>query len=314
MLVARFDHNLRHRPIGPVILDATYFKLSKWMTICWASLLIIFSLAESLARFASWVCSQSTASQKYAPLANTLCFRVTMLAWAGAAYQANCSIWSVSYKGSDDWPAELKQVFVFLIVSFSILLVQGIGVQLIALRYVEGYIGPRSKRASNELETIRELNNLVKRHIERDDPSFALKIFKKIFFPVEDSAFDAIVGGQADEAAHRDYAATIWNTVTMDLHKEVLTSTDISSRLKDMGRDPADAEDLFFQLDQSCDGKVTRGELEALVVNTGAQLNKRADSMKGIKGLLRKLEVLLTLIVFGVIVFIYSECLRRSRL
>jgi hypothetical protein len=136
-----------------------------------------------------------------------------------------------------------------------------------------------------------------------------LKIFKKIFFPVEDSAFDAIVGGQADEAAHRDYAATIWNTVTMDMHKEVLTSTDISSRLKDMGRDPADAEDLFIQLDQSCDGKVTRDELEALVVNTGAQLNKRADSMRGIKKLLRKLEVLLTFIVFGVIVFIYSECL-----
>jgi hypothetical protein len=151
MLIARFDHNLQHRPIGPVILDATYFKLSKWMTICWASLLIIFSLAESLARFASWVCSQSTASQKYAPLANTLCFRVTMLAWAGAAYQANCSIWSVSYKGSDNWPAELKQVFVFLIVSFSILLVQGIGVQLIALRYVEGYIGPDQRAHSTSL-------------------------------------------------------------------------------------------------------------------------------------------------------------------
>ena len=237
-----------------------------------------------------------------------------MLTWAGAAHQANCRIWNDPYKVHDNWPAKLKQVFEFLIISFSILLVQGIGLQLIALRYVEGYVGPRSKRASNELETIRELNYLVKRHIEHDDPSFALKIFKKIFFPVEDSAFDAIVAGQADEAEHKEYAAKIWNTVTMDMHKEVLTLADISSRLKDMGRDPTDAEDLFIQLDQSCDGEVTRDEFEALVVNTGAQLNKRADSMRGIKRLLRKLEVLLTVVVFGVIVFIFSECHWRSRL
>lgn len=309
MLIARYDHNLRHKNIGPPEIKATYFKLSKWMTVCWGSLLILFSAAESFSRFASWVCSQSKGSQKYAPLANTLCYRITLLAWSGAAYQANCYIWTDGndYKGRDNWPATLKQVFLFLTVSFSILLVQGILLQLIAIRYVEGYIGPRSQRASNELETIRELNSLVKRHLEHDDPSFALKIFKKVFFPVEDSAFDAIASGQSDEAGHREYAATIWNTVTGDLQKEILTFEDISSRLKAMGRDTTDAEDLFTQLDESCDGKVTRNELEDLVVNTGAQLNKRADSMRGIKRLLFKLELLLTVLMFGVIVFIYSE-------
>lgn len=304
MLVARFA--LRHRNIGPAELHATYFKLAKWMTVCWASLLIIFGLAESFARLAAWTCSLSTDWVKYAPLANTLCFRLSMLVWAGAAHQANCQVWTSNYVGRDNWPAKLKQVFVFLTISFAVLLVQGIFMQLIAIRYVEGYVGPRARKGLQEIQTIRELNNLVKKHLEHDDPSYFAKMFKKIFFPVEDSAFDAIVNGTASEEAHREYAAAIWNTVAVDMHKDELTSEDISSRLRAMGRDSSSAEDLFAQLDKSGDGSVTRDELEDLVVNTGAQLNKRADSMKGIKKLLFKLELLLTCLVFGVIVFIYS--------
>lgn len=178
--------------------------------------------------------------------------------------------------------------------------------QLVAIRYVEGYVGPRTRKGLKEIETIRDLNNLVKKHLEHDDPSYFAKIFKKIFFPVEDSAFDAIVNGTASEEAHREYAATIWETVALDNHKEILTAGDISSRLKAMDRDPEHAEDLFAQLDKSNDGQVTRDELEELVVNTGGQLNKRADSLAGIKNLLFKLEFLLTCLVFGVIVFIYS--------
>lgn len=304
MLVARYA--LQHRKIGPAGLDATYFKLAKWMTACWASLLIIFTLAEGLARFASWMCSLSAHWVKYAPLANTLCFRLTLLIWAIAAHQANCYIWKDTYVGRDNWPAELKQVFVFLIISFAVLLAQGIFMQLIAIRYVEGYVGPRARKGLKEIETIRDLNNLVKKHIEHDDPSYFVKMFKKFFFPVVDSAFESIVNGTASEEEHREYAAAIWSTVTLDNQKDTLNATDISSRLKAMGRDPEVAEDLFAQLDKSGDGHVTRDELEDLVVNTGAQLNKRADSMKGIKQLLFKLEFLLTCLVFGVIVFIYS--------
>lgn len=307
MLVARYADTLRHRPIGPVALHATYFKLAQWMTVCWASLLIIFTLAEGFARLASWICSLSKHWVKYAPLANTLCFRLTMLIWAGAAHQANCQVWKDDYKGRDNWPAELKQVFVFMIISFAVFLAQGVFMQLVAIRYVEGYIGPRARKGLKEIETIRDLNYLVKKHIEHDDPSYFVKIFKKIFFPVEDIAFDAIVDGTANEEAHREYAAAIWNTVTIDNHKETLTAEDISSRLKAMGRDPEHAEDLFAQLDKSGDSQVTRDELEDLVVNTGAQLNKRADSLAGIKKLLFKLEILLTCLVFGVIVFIYSK-------
>jgi hypothetical protein len=306
MLVARYAPGLRHRPIGPIALHATFFRLAEWMTVCWASLLIIFSLAESFARLASWICSLSIHWVKYAPLANTLLFRLIMLIWAGAAHQANCYVWKSDYKGRDNWPAELKQVFVFMVISFAVFLAQGIFMQLVAIRYVEGYVGPRARKGLKEIQTIRDLNNLVKKHIEHDDPSYFVKIFKKAFFPVEDSTFDAIVNGTATEEAHREYAAAIWETVTIDIHKETLTAEDISSRLKAMDRDPEHAEDLFAQLDKSHDGQVTRDELEDLVVNTGAQLNKRADSLKGIKNLLFKLEFLLTILVFGVIVFIYS--------
>ncbi|KAJ9616621.1 hypothetical protein H2200_000340 [Cladophialophora chaetospira] len=311
MLVARFK--LRHKWIGPPELHATHFKLSKWLMFCWASLLIIFALAESLARLASWACSLSTGTLKYQPLAKTLCFRVTLLAWAGAAHEANCIVWpDPPHKIKDDWPATLRQVFVFLVVSFSILLVQGIVLQLIAIRYVEGYMGPRSQRAFNELETIRDLNSLVKQHFEAGDMSFVVKILKKVFLPVRAGAFDTIVSGKGTEEMHRDYAASIWNTVTTDLNTKVLTAADISRRLVAMGRDPEPAEDLFAQLDESCDGEVTREELEALVISTGRQLNKRAESMKGIRSLLHKLEALLTLIVFGAIVFIYSNFFNQS--
>ncbi|KAK5340988.1 hypothetical protein LTR98_001780 [Exophiala xenobiotica] len=246
MLIARYQ--LRHRTIGPPELNATFFKLAKWMT-------------------------------------------------------ANCRIWNtdIPHNVPDNWPATLKQVFVFLVVSFTILLVQGIILQLIAIRYVDGFIGPRSNRAFNELEIIRDLNNLVKQHYERSDFSFTVKMLKRFFFPVEDADFETIVTGRGNEEMHRDYAARIWNTVTMDLHKVVLTSADLRRRLIDMGRDPEPSEDLFARLDESCDGQVTREELETLVVNTGAQLNKRAESMQGIKKLLSKLELLLTLVMFTII-------------
>ncbi|KAK5203826.1 hypothetical protein LTR20_009472 [Exophiala xenobiotica] len=312
MLIARYQ--LRHRTIGPPELNATFFKLAKWMTVCWASLLIIFGLAEVFSHFASWACSLSKHSVKYRPLAKTLSYRITMLVWAGAAHQANCRIWNtdIPHNVPDNWPATLKQVFVFLVVSFTILLVQGIILQLIAIRYVDGFIGPRSNRAFNELEIIRDLNNLVKQHYERSDLSFTVKMLKRFFFPVEDEDFETIVTGRGNEEMHRDYAARIWNTVTMDLHKVVLTSVDLRRRLIDMGRDPEPAEDLFARLDESCDGQVTREELETLVVNTGAQLNKRAESMQGIKKLLSKLELLLTLVMFTIIVFIYSNFFNQN--
>ncbi len=138
-------------------------------------------------------------------------------------------------------------------------------------------------------------------------PLFTVKWLKRFFCPVEDEDFGTIVSGRGNEEMHRDYVARIWNTVTMDLHKVVLTSADLPRRLIDMGRDPEAAEDLFARLDESCDGQVTRDELETLVVSTGAQLDKRAVSMQGIKKLLSKLELLLTLSMFTIIVFIYSK-------
>lgn len=311
MLVARYT--LQGQTLGgvPANLHATYFRLAKWLLICWAALLITFALAEILAAISAKCCNLSCKSAKYAPLAKTLCWRITWLVWTGVAYQANCYVWpdAVDASDKDAWPAKLKQVFLFLIISTAILLVQGIVLQLIAIRYVEGFVGPRSQRASNELQTIRDLNNLVKPHVELDNPNFVVKMLKRVFWPVEYTEFDRITDGRANSEQHKEYAAKLWDTITVDSHKEALTSRDISERLVQMGRVPDDeeVEDLFAQLDESCDGNVTREELEALVLTTGAQLNKRASSMLGIKTLLRKLEVLLTCLVFGVIVFIYSK-------
>lgn len=309
MLVARFA--LKGQQLG---YNTSYFKLSLYLTILWATLLGIFAIAEGLARITAALCRMSTRSAKFAPLGNSVAFRITMLVWTGVSYAVNCSLWEVNgatindnYK---DFPNTFRQIFLFLNISFAVLLVQGIVLQLIAIRYVEGFVGPRSKAASNELETIRDLNSLVKRHITMDDPSFVKKWLKRAFYPVEDTMFDNIIKGRATEAEHREYAASLWETITHDSKKEVITHEDIADRLVQMGRDPEVGEDLFAQLDTSMDGEVSKEELECLVVETGKQLNARAESMRNIKQLLRKLELLLTMIVFGVIVFIYSKSSR----
>ena len=44
-----------------------------------------------------------------------------------------------------------------------------------------------------------------------------------------------------------------------------------------------------------------------LVTKTANQLRKRAGAMKGIQLLLGKLEFLLTIVMFGLIIFVYSK-------
>lgn len=46
-------------------------------------------------------------------------------------------------------------------------------------------MGPRSQRASEELETVEELQYLVNPHVSADDIGFVSKICKKLFRPID---------------------------------------------------------------------------------------------------------------------------------
>ena len=198
----------------------------------------------------------------------------------------------------------------FLVIAFSIILAQGIALQLIAIQYIQGYVGPRSERASDELSVLRDLNNLITPHAGTDHASNFRKICKKLFLRKQDNIFDDIQAGNCDEEEIRGYAAIIWSTIAGT--KDKLELSDITHRLQALNHDPDHGQDLFMLLDEGCDGRVTRDELEKLVVNTASMLKKRAAAMRGIQLLLRKLELLLTIFVFGTIVFIYSESINIS--
>jgi hypothetical protein len=290
-------------------LHVKYNELGLFLSIAWASLLVIFALAEAFGRFGTWICGMSKASIRYAPLAQTLCFRITMMAWVGAMHLTTCLIWPESRDSSFNktWEYQLREAFMFLIIAFTIIFIQGLCLQLIAIQYVAGYIGPRSVRASNELEIILELNNLIKPHVGAENPGIVTKMLRKVFMPVEDSIFDDIRSGRFDEDEVKCYAETIWTTIAGN--KSALTLNDITHRLREMGRDTDKGEELFILLDESCDSEVSRAELGNLVMKTAIQLKKRAGAMRGIQLLLGKLEFLLTIVMFGFIVFVYSEYL-----
>ena len=293
------------RTVGEHNLHVTYKQLSLWLSIAWASFLIIFTLAEAAGRIGARLCRLSLHTVKYAPLAQTMWFRLTMIAWVGTLHEATCLIWPVSENRAvpGNWVWQLRQTFMFLTIAFSILFAQGLLLQLIAIQYVEGYVGPRSERADNELDIIRDLNNLVKAHVS--DLGRVAKVLRRIFMPIEKNCFADIRHGRCEDEQVRTYAASIWNTIAGS--KSEIMMQDITTRLVEMNRDPLKAEELFLMLDESCDNHVNRDELERLVMRTAVQLRKRAAAMNGIQTLLRKLELLLTMLVFGIIIFIYSK-------
>ena len=130
--------------VGDGHLSVTYKNLAIWLDVAWAGFVVIVGLAECLGRFFSWLCHTSTATVKYAPLAETMWFRLTLIAWVGVIHEATCIIWPVSLQGghSDNWVFRLREAFEFLTIAFAILLAQGVVLQLIGIQYVQGYIGP----------------------------------------------------------------------------------------------------------------------------------------------------------------------------
>lgn len=293
--------------VGAENLRVTYNELSIFLMIAWISFLMVIVVAEFAGRFFSWLCRQSVKTSNYAPLADTMWFRLTLIAWIGILHESTCQIWPISMeKGHlSNWVWKLRVVFEFLLVIFAVILVQGMLLQLIAVKYIGGYIGPRSEQAVDELETLQRLDDLLKPQEIHSKSTACMKLFRKIFLRPRKDIFDDIRHGKLGEEETAAYAAIIWSTVAGI--KQEITLADICERLHDLGRDVDSGQELFLLLDSSQDNIVTRAEFDDVVMRTAQQLKRRATALSGITTLLLKLEVLLCILVAGLILFIYSK-------
>lgn len=296
----------RNDCIGLVELGVTYKDFAMYLDIGWATLLVIVALAEVVSRFFSWLCCRWSVTTKYAPLANTLSFRITLMLWIGAMRLATCRMWPVSMEEGHmkNWVYQLRLILEFLAIAAFIFVVQGTLLQLIAVQYVQGYIGPRSERAMNELETLQKLNELLQPRLLDDKARIVPNLVQKLFLPPKNCVFDAIRKGHSSDEEVMGYAAILWTTVAGN--KPVLTHLDIFERLVVLRRDPEGAEELFELLDRDGNNIVSKQEFQDLVLQVALQLKNRAAAMQGITRLLGKLEIMFSMVLIGAIIFVYS--------
>jgi hypothetical protein len=297
--------------IGDEGLDIHFNDLALYLDIGWATLMFLIAIAEGVARFFGWLCCLASGTSKYSQLAKTMWFRTTMMLWIGAMRLATCRIWPISMEHGyhANWVFNLRVLLEFLAVAALILLIQGFLVQIIAVQYVQGYIGPRSDNAMNELDILRRLNHLIRKR-SMHGSRYIVKILRKIFMERTVDLFDAIRTGHSSDAEVQGFAVILWTTVAGN--KSNILMIDIYERLVSLKRDPEGAGELFDLLDRTGEGRVSRVEFEDLVSQTATQLKKRAAAMRGISRLLRKLEIMFTILVCAAILFVYSksECLR----
>ncbi|KAK5088543.1 hypothetical protein LTS08_001051 [Lithohypha guttulata] len=300
-------------PVGEKDLGVTLVRLAKWLLVSWGSFIGLLYCGRIVAMFAAYLCTLSSASYRFRGLARECCLRLTLMLWAGVGYAIMPNMFNHSHLNSGtvkakatDWVNNLRRAFMFLIIAFAIIFVQGVLLELIKIQYIEGFIGPRAEKASNELEVIKDLNNLVDRHISSDDISILTKLFNKLFLPTNSNDLYYIISrGEGDEEKWNEYAANIWSSITNG--RTFLTMSDLSQQLIAMNRDPERGRDLFLQLDESCDGQITEDEVTRLVHRIGLMLNRRTQAMTGIQRLMQKLEIVLTILVLGLIVFLYVQ-------
>lgn len=295
--------------IGPPGSKATIFELSKWLLISWVSFMVLLWCGRILAALLAWCCSLLQSWVKFQRLAQAICTRMVLMLWAVVCYAVIPSVFHHSLgqeKTVDAWVEKLQKAFRFIIIAFAIILVQGIVLELSSIQYIQGWMGPRSQRASDELDTIRQLYELTNPHLTSGKAGYAAKLFKKLFLPIDDmDLYYRMSQGQGDPELWTQYANHVWDSISQG--KPSITRFDIDQQLRAMNRDPARGFNLFLQLDDSCDGQVTLDEVEKLVRRVGLQLNTRARAQHGIKSLLRKLEIILSIVMAGIIFFIYSE-------
>lgn len=297
--------------IGPPKYRVNIRFLSTWLIVCWGSFIGILYIGRVLAAGLCYLCSQSTAMSRYRRLASEVMVRLTLMLWAAVGYASIVDIAKTQQSGIsatalDSWVKRLHTAFMFLIIAFAVIFVQGVLLQLISIQYIEGYIGPRTERASNELETIKALQDLVNPHLDHGNIGFLAKMLRKVFMPVNSrDAYYLISRGQGNDEVWQEYAFKIWSEISAG--RSYITVQDITQRLIAMNREPEKGQDLFYALDESTDGQVTEDEVHKLIRQTGVQLNKRAQAMCGIKALIRKLEIITSIVMLGIIVFIYGK-------
>lgn len=312
LLISLFAFAPKHY-VGDSKYGVTLTRLAKWLLVSWGSFIGLLYLGRIFAMIVSYMCTLSSASYRFRGLAREMCVRVTLLIWAGVGYAIMPAVFNhaklkagTEKAVDNNWPQNMRRAFMFLIIAFAIIFLQGVLLELIKIQYIEGFIGPRAEKASNELEVIKDLNNLVKRHVDTDDISFVGKIFNKLFMPINSSDLYYIISrGEGDEDKWTEYADQLWSQIAGS--RPYLTIYDVSQQLISMNRDPEHGRDLFVQLDDSCDGQITADEVSKLVSRVGLQLNRRTQAMAGIRRLMQKLEIVLTIVVLGLILFIYVQ-------
>lgn len=296
----------------------TVVKLANWLIACWGSFVGILYVGRIISVGVNWICSLSTGLNRFRSLARETCLRVTLLLWAGVAYAIIPSIFTPHHRhdakimaDAQTWIDRLQRVFMFLMIAFAIILVQGIFLMLIKIQYIEGYIGPRAERAANQLGVLRDLNSLVNPHIASDDIGIVTRTLKKLFMPINSrDPYYLITRGEGDEETWNEYAGNIWHTIANG--KDSFNAQDLSRQLIAMNRDPGKGQELFVQLDESTDGQVTEDEVTKLVCSIGLQLNRHIQAMNGIRRLMAKLETVLTVLMLGLIVFVYVQFFEKD--
>ncbi|KAJ9657145.1 hypothetical protein H2198_004503 [Neophaeococcomyces mojaviensis] len=297
--------------LGPPGSKATIFELSKWLLISWASFMGLLWCGKILAAISTWCCTLSKSWIKFQRLTQTICLRMVLMLWAIVCYAVIPSVFhhSLGTKGIvEHWVQMLQKAFKFLIIAFAIFLVQGIVLELSSIQYIQGWMGPRSQRACDELDTIKQLHELTDPHVSSGNAGYVTKVLKKLLLPVRnDDLYYRISCGQGHPEMWAEYANYIWDSISQG--KATVTRFDVDEQLRAMNRDhdPSRGRELFIQLDDSCDGQVILGEVEKLVQRVGLQLNTRAQAQRGIDSLLRKLEVILSVVMCGIIFFVYVQ-------
>lgn len=304
--------------IGPKQLKTTMRRLADWLLLCWGSFIGLLYLGRIVAMGVAWVCSLSSEANKFRGLAREACLRLTLFLWAAVGYAVVPQIFSVTdnerkdaskadlVKAVDTWVYNLHRAFMFLMIAFAIILVQGILLMLIKIQYIEGFIGPRAEKATHDLEVMKDLNNLVRPHVGSDDIGIIARFFEKLLLPINSKDHYYLISrGEGNQQIWADYAAKIWQTIAKG--KNHLTASDVTAQLRAMNRPEERGIELFRQLDQSCDGIVDEDEVTKLVAAVGLQLNRRTQAMNGIRRLMQKLEIVLSVLVLGLIVFLYGK-------
>lgn len=284
-------------------------ELAEWLFISTCVLILLFWGGKGFAKMTSYICGLSERTQKFQGLVGAVFVRLVFMMWTVISYAIIPDIFK--HNGGADatlennWVHTLQQAFKFMAIAAGIILAQGIFLELIAIDYVEGWANPRSQRAYDELALIKDLHSLVDPNAAKQDTSMMSRFYKKLVSPETNTLYWKISEGRGTKEDWCEYATKMWDSLSRG--KAAMTRFDFDQRLRDMGRSTGKGEELFNQLDDSCDGNVTQEELEKLVCTLGMELNIRFAAQDGIHKLLRKLEILMLIAIGIIIAFVYGK-------